>query len=220
MTVLPLTSITLLRIMPRAEQVIGLWVGPLEQSMLAFKIDTRARAAMFLANIAHESVELTELEENLRYRSAERLRAVFPRHFLSTLDAERYVRAGPEAIANKVYANRLGNGSELSGDGWRYRARGPIGLTFKANYAACSQAICGDSETLVHNPELVMDPEFGAASAAWFWDQARCSESADKDDFDGVCDRINIGRKTLAIGDSNGYKSRLEYLEAALRALP
>lgn len=215
---LPLTSLRLLAIMPRSEKVISQWVGPFEQAMAAFGIDTPDRAAMFFANIAHESAELTQLEESFAYRSSERLRKVFPRFFLDDTQADAYLAAGGEAIANLVYANRMGNGDETSGDGWAYRGRGPIGLTFKNNYRSCSLAICGDADTLVKNPEFVMLPEFGAASAAWYWDAVNCNVLADAGDFDGVCDLINLGRKTSLVGDSNGFEDRSKYLERARKA--
>jgi putative chitinase len=194
------------------------WAEPLDQAMAAFGIDTVDRASMFLANVAHESRELTALEENLSYRPA-RLLEVFPRHFKDLAEAERYSSLGPAAIASRVYANRLGNGGEISGDGWTYRARGPIGVTFKSNYMACSVAICGDADTLLKNPEFLRDPEFGAASAGWYWDSRDCNARADAGDFDGVCDLINIGRKTSRIGDSNGFDDRVSYLRRIRAAL-
>jgi putative chitinase len=214
----PLNPHKLVEIMPRAAPVIGRWVKPFEEAMQAFGIDTPRNAAWFFANIAHESIELTALEENLRYSSVARLRQVFPRFFPDDEIAARYIKAGPEAIANRVYADRLGNGGEISGDGWAYRARGPVGLTFKSNYIACSLAICRDIDTLLKNPELIVDPEFGAASAAWYWAQAKCSESAANGDFDGCCDLVNIGRKTIAQGDSNGFADREQYRLKAERA--
>jgi putative chitinase len=213
----PYTIPMLLRLMPRSKGVIVAWAGPLEQAMVAFDIVTPERGGMFLANVAHESRELTELEENFNYRTPARLHAVFPRFFVDEDAAAKYIELGPEAIANRVYANRYGNGSEESGEGWRFRGRGPLGLTFKDNYLRCSKKICGDEATLVDNPELVTDPEFGAASAAWYWDTAGCSTSADANDFDGVCDRINFGKKTVAMGDSNGFADRLHYFREAMK---
>lgn len=212
-----LTEPLLRAVMPRA--IPALWLDPLMHAMLAFDIDTAERAAMFLANVAHESVELTRLEESLHYTTTARLRAVFPRYFPNDDVAAEYILEGPEAIANKVYANRNGNGSEASGEGWLYRGRGPVGVTFRSNYAACSQAICGDTKTLLDAPDDLIDPEFGAASAGWYWETARCNESADAGDFDGVCDRINFGRKTIAMGDSNGYADRMQYLVRARNAV-
>lgn len=197
--------------LPRADA--GLWVPLLERSGESFEIDRPARAGMWLANIAFESVELTELEENLAYKTVARLRAVFPRFFPDDAIASKYIKAGPEAIASRVYANRLGNGDEESGDGWAYRARGPLGITFRSNYMAAGLKLFGDVSLLAENPEYVTDPEIGAATAAWFWDQADANTYADENDFDGVCDVINIGHKTRSLGDSNGFASREHYLK-------
>jgi putative chitinase len=214
----PPTVIGLAKIMPRAGvDRLAKWVGPLEQAMAAFGITTPTRAAMWFANLAHESAELTQLEENMNYRAA-RLRVVWPKRFPNDEIAARYAAAGPQAIANFVYADRLGNGPESSGDGWAYRGRGPVGLTFRANYKAASIATCGDENTLVANPEFLVYPEFGAAAAGWHWEATKCSEAADAGNFDAVCDLINIGRKTIAMGDSNGFADRLAYYKAALAA--
>jgi putative chitinase len=209
--VIAYTTMQLLHVMPKAEGVIAAWIGPLEQAMLAFGIDNRQRVSMFLANFAHESCELTKLEEDFHYKP-DRLLQVFPKRIKDLTEADVLCARGPEAIANRVYANRLGNGPEESGDGWLYRGRG-IGLTFRANYGACSSAIMRDNSVLIDNPEFVADPEFGAAAAAWFWATNDCNDLADAGDFDGVCDKINLGRKTIHVGDSNGYADRLQYLE-------
>lgn len=215
----PLTVPTLLAIMPAAGvDRAALWIGALEQAMLAFGINNSARMAMFLAQCAHESCELTQLRENMHY-SAKRLLQVFPKYFPDEATAERYAAAGPEAIANRVYASRLGNGAEESGDGWLYRGGGPGGLTFKSNYMACSSDICGDAEVFLKNPEFVAEPEFGAAAFAWYWSRHKCNELADAGDFDGVCDVVNIGHKTIAQGDSNGYADRVSYWKRAIQAM-
>lgn len=216
---LPLTVPRLARAMPNAGvDRLAAWVGPLEQAMLTYSIDTNERAAAFLANVAHESRELTRLAEDLQYH-APRLREVFPRYFPDDATAERYVAAGPAAIANRVYANRLGNGPEESGDGWKYRARGPLGITFKNNHLACSRAIAGVEDLLEHMPDLLEVPAYGAKSAAWYWSVRGCNAYADRGDFDGVCDVINLGRKTIAQGDSNGFADRGTYLKAFTREL-
>lgn len=216
----PITRAVSIAVMPRAEKVIDLWLPGLVLTAEAYGITTRKRVLMWLANLAHESAELTRLEEDLRYTNPARLLQIFPRHFDDIDHAARYVRMGQEAIAARVYANRLGNGPEESGDGWTYRARGPNGLTFKTNYMSFSLAMFGDSQTLLDHPEYLIDPEIGAASAGWYWDLTKCSAAADGGDFDGVCDLINIGRKTIAMGDSNGFADRQHYLELAERTAP
>lgn len=104
------------------------WVQPFTDAMAKWGIDHPQRAAMFLAQVGVETENLTHFEENLNY-SAARLLAVFPSHFADSADAKRVAALGPKAIANRVYANRLGNGSEASGDGWRHRGMGAIQLT-------------------------------------------------------------------------------------------
>lgn len=215
----PLTIPVLARAMPHAGvELISTWIGALEQAMLSFGINTPERMAMFLANCAHESRELTALREDLRYKSA-RLRQVFPRFFPDDAIAQRYAELGPEAIANRVYASRLGNGPEESGDGWNYRGGGLGGLTFKSNYMACSNDICGDAQILLEHPEFIAEPDFGAAAFAWYWSQHKCNELADAGDFDGVCDVVNIGHKTVTKGDSYGFRDREHYLEEFRKAL-
>lgn len=216
---LPLTIPMVLRVMPRAGvAVVTAWIGALEQAMLAFDVYTPERAAMFLANLAVESDELTQLEENLNYRSADRLFAVFRSRFTDVAQAAAVLALGPKAIANHVYANREGNGNEASGDGWRYRGRAN-GLTFRNNYRAASLACCGDADTLLINPEFVGLPEFGAATACWHWNANGCNAFADAGDFDGVCDATALGHKTKAVGDAEGYARRVHYLGLAREAM-
>jgi putative chitinase len=211
-----LTIPRLMRAMPHAGvERVSAWVGAIEQAMLAHAIDTTQRGAMFLAQLAHESCELTKLAEDLRY-SAPRLRVVFPRAFPDDETAQRYAAAGAQAIANRVYANRLGNGPEASGDGWRFRGRA-AGITFADNYRKCSAAVCDESTTLLEHPELLELPEKGAAATAWFWNSHGCNAFADADDFDGACDVWNFGHKTARLGDSNGFSDRLAYFNAFTR---
>src|SRR6266481_4067159 len=124
-------------VMPKCPDVAA-WVAPLNSALSRFDITDRRRAAAFLAQVAHESSELTHLIENLSY-SAARLIQVWPRRFPTLKKARTYER-NPEKLANYVYASRLGNGDEASGDGWRYRGRGLIQLTGRSNYASCSTA--------------------------------------------------------------------------------
>jgi putative chitinase len=132
------------------------------------------------------------LEENLNY-SAERLVAVWPSRFPTKAAAEPYARQ-PDKLANKVYANRLGNGNEASGDGWRYRGRGPIQLTGKANYEKCGAGI---GEDLVRFPCLLLTPSVGLASAGWFWHTRGCNRLADEDDHRAITRIINGGQLGL-----------------------
>lgn len=161
----------------------------LAEAMLAYKINTRQRQSAFLAQVAHESAMFTRRTENLNY-SAERLLAVFPRYFPTAELAARFGRK-PELIANRVYANRMGNGGEASGDGYRYRGRGFIQLTGKSNYAECGKALKVD---LVASPELLESVGMAAVSAAWFWSRRGCNELADAMRFADISKVINGGK--------------------------
>ena len=122
------------------------------------------RVAAFLAQIAHESQELNRLVENLNY-SAAALMSTWPKRFPTLADAEPYARQ-PERIANRAYANRLGNGAEQSGDGWRYRGRGIIQVTGRGNYHEIGAALALPLDV---QPELLEQPANAALSASWFW---------------------------------------------------
>lgn len=171
------------------------WATPLARAMDRFGINMPARQAAFVAQVAHESGRLEHVEENLNY-SATALLRTFPTHF-SPADAARYERK-PQAIANRVYANRMGNKTEISGDGWQYRGRGLIQITGLDNYRACGIAT---GLSLVANPDLLLQPEAAALSAAWYWSAHGCNELADRDDFAGITKRIN--------GGLNGQADRL-----------
>ena len=124
--------------------------------------------AMFFAQIGHESADLTQLEESLFYRSADRIRDVFPRAVASLGDAElqKLVR-NPEGLANVVYSLRNGNGNTLSGDGWRYRGRGPIQITGRTNYIALA---ADTGLPVIKDPDVLLRDKYSAAmSAVWYW---------------------------------------------------
>ena len=126
---------------------------------------TKDQLCMFLAQTGHESSGFTRFTENLNY-SKKALLTVFPKYFPTATIADAYARQ-PEKIANKVYANRMGNGSACSGDGWKYRGRGPIQITGKANYRKLEY----DTGILcVRSPDLLLNPYEGVKSAFWFWD--------------------------------------------------
>lgn len=198
--------------MPQATATnIARFTEPLAAACAEFGIDTPGRLAAFLAQVAHESGELRTTVENLNY-SAEALRKVFPRHFSDPATALDYARQ-PQRIANRVYANRMGNGDESSGDGWRHRGMGLIQVTGKQNQSACLAALGQD------DPSYLMSDEGAARSAAWFWSVNKLNAYADKGDFDGVCDVVNRGRKTAAEGDSIGWADRKIHHGNALQAL-
>lgn len=215
----------LLAICPRLGANANHWIDPLNSAMETAQINTPARVAAFIANAADESAEFTALEENLNYGGDALLR-VFPSHF-TPADVGSFVRQ-PQRIANRVYANRMGNSHESSGDGWRYRGRGLFQITGKDNYRVASIALVGDADTLLTNPELLADPDYACLGAAWFWrdhmakvgdEVLTLNQCADAGHFDPICDVINIGHVTARVGDSNGYPARLTYYNRALEVL-
>lgn len=182
------------------------WVEPINAALDAAQCNTIDRAGMFLAQARHESAQFTRLEESLNY-SAAGLLATFPTRF-TPAEARAYERQ-PQRIACKAYAGRMGNGNEESGDGWRYRGRGLFQVTGRDNYHEVGVALLSSGDALLQDPDLLLRPEFAALSAAWYWASNGLNALADIADFDGVSDVINKGRKTAAVGDSNGYADRL-----------
>jgi putative chitinase len=136
------------------------------KSAAAFYKLSPNRAAHFFAQTAHESGNFKAFSENLNY-SAKGLRGIFGKYFPTDALARAYERK-PEKIANRVYANRMGNGDEASGEGWKYRGRGPLQLTGKNNYRAFGKYI-GREQEILDNPDLVAT-ELGFESALWFFD--------------------------------------------------
>jgi len=148
-----ITLSQLQQIMPRAGQRAEAFLDRLNDAMEEFSIDTPLRQAAFLSQAAHESNQLASLTENLNY-SAVRLRQVWPTRFQNDEVAAAYAN-NPQKLASKVYASRMGNGDEASGDGYRYCGRGIFQLTGKDNYERCGTALGID---LVAHPELVVGP--------------------------------------------------------------
>lgn len=162
-----------------------------------YEINTPLRLAHFLAQTAHESGGFRLTEENLNY-SAQRLTEVFPKYFRN-VDVNAYARK-PEKIASRVYANRMGNGDEASGDGWKYRGRGLIQLTGKSNYQRFADFLDFSLEDV---DEFMKTPEGALESAAWFWYMNDINQLADKDDVAAVTKKIN--------GGTNGIEERRKY---------
>ena len=163
-----------------------------------YELNTPLRIAHFMAQIEHES-GLKPISENFNY-SADRLRVIFPKYFLSKEEALWYERK-PELIANRVYANRMGNGNYASGEGWKYRGRGFIQITGKENYYHLH--IDTDLDCL-KNPDLLLEEANAMISALWFWNLKGLNKLADKDDIIGITKRIN--------GGLNGLEHRKELL--------
>lgn len=180
-------------------------LGPLNEAMGRHGIDTPLRIAHFLAQVLHESAHLKAVSENLNY-SADGLLKVFRKYFKTRAHAERYARQ-PEKIANRVYAGRMGNGDEASGDGYRYRGRGLIQLTGKSNYRAFSKWVGYDC---LADPDRVAG-SYAALSGVFYWDANGLNSLADTDDLVAMTKRIN--------GGLNGFADRRTLLQKAKRAL-
>lgn len=166
-----------------------------------YGLTTKLRMAHFMAQISHES-GLNPISENLNY-SAKRLLEIFPKYF-NTEKALLYANK-PQLIANKVYANRMGNGSEDSGEGWKYRGRGFIQITGKENYFR----LANDTDLdCLKNPDLLLEEPNAMISALWFWDLKGLNKLADKNDIIGITKKIN--------GGINGLDHRKELLKKYL----
>jgi putative chitinase len=172
------------------------WTTALNEVLPTYKIDTPERIASFLAQCGHESAGFTVLQENLNY-SADGLNKIFKKYFPTLDSAQPYARK-PEMIANRVYGGRMGNGDEASGEGYKFRGRGPIQLTGKDNYAACSDFLFQD-DTLIQNPDMLLDPEYALHSACWFWWKNDLNNYADSADLVTMTKRINGG--TIGLED-------------------
>jgi len=182
------------------------WAIPLNDTMQRFSISTKYRIAAFISQVGHESGGLRLTVENLNY-SAEGLLKVFPKYFPTDLLAAEYARK-PERIANRVYANRMGNGDEASGDGWKYRGRGLIQLTGKNNYASFSLEM---DNNCLFNPDIVAEPDLAALSAGWYWDSRKINDVADTGNMYAVTRLVNGGFNGLADREAK-YKRLLEVL--------
>ena len=192
------------------------WTNVLNRVLPEFNIDTKARVAAFIAQCAHESGDFNTVKENLNY-SADGLNKIFKKYFPTVESAQPYHRQ-PEKIANKVYGNRMGNGNEASGEGFKFCGRGLIQLTGKDNYRSCSKDLFSD-ERLLENPNYLTTKEGAVKSACWFWNKNNLNKWVDANDFDGLSDCINRGRKTEAEGDAIGYKHRKEKFDKAMSVL-
>ena len=185
------------------------WLPHISQAAHRYQIDANPRRlAAWLATIAHESARLTRTVENLNY-SAQGLARTWPARYADMIGqpnatAQR-IAHGPEDIANLTYAGRLGNGSADSGDGWRYRGRGLIQITGRANYARSGAALGVD---LIAHPEQLETPFLAALSAAEWWHRHGCNSLADTGDLAAVTRRVN--------GGLTGLDDRLKLYAAAL----
>ncbi len=197
------TRVEMLQEMGVSEVDAHQYIGDLEDLLPQYGIaDNKQRIAHFFSQVLHESGCMRFDMENLNY-SKKALRAVFGKYFKTDTEAEKYARK-PEKIANKVYADRMGNGNEKSGDGWRFRGRGLIQLTGKSNYKDFAEWV-GDTNIL-DMPDLVAS-EYAVHSAVFYWDKNKLNAIADKDDIKKMTKRIN--------GGYNGLSHRRELLNKA-----
>jgi putative chitinase len=188
MTILALTdTLTKLKIDPS-------WAEPLAEVFHRYEINTPERQAAFIGQCAHESMNFTRLEENMNY-SAEGLMKTWPSRF-PTLESAKPYHRNPEKIANKVYAGRMGNGPEETGEGWLYHGRGLIQLTGKDNYTLAGDALNMD---FIHSPDYVLVPKYAALTAGWFWNKRQLNKEADAKDYTGMTKKINGG--TIGLDD-------------------
>jgi putative chitinase len=171
-----------------------LWFNGLYSNLPLYQIDTKLRVAGFLSQTAVESDDYQWLTENLNY-TADQLLKVFPYYFKTLAQANEYAHQ-PEKIANKVYGDRLGNGPESSGDGWKYRGRGIIQITGKSNYLSASRYMYND-ERLLNYPDLLTAADGAVKSACWFWNSKGLNAYADSGDVEQMTYTINGGENDL-----------------------
>jgi putative chitinase len=171
---------------------VNLHAVALEAARANSTVQTPRRLAHFLGQGYVETCGFTALVEDMRYRTPERLDGIFSA-VKGLDDAKSLIKRGPEAIANRVYADRLGNGNEASGDGWRYRGSGYCHLTGRFNYMSFGKK-CGMD--LASNPEWARDPVKAAQIAFKFWDATGCSAFADAGDVGMITERWNGPART------------------------
>lgn len=185
------------------------WLVPLRAVFDKYAINTPQRQACFIGQCAHESSNFKVLVENLNY-SIQAAARTWPSHFLisdSSINSAWYDRQ-PEHLANRVYANRMGNGAEASGDGWKYRGRGLIQLTGHDAYSSCGEEI---NVNLVDDPDKVITPEYAALTAGWFWNLKGLNVLADAGEYTQMTKRIN--------GGVIGLTDRIALINKALEVL-
>jgi putative chitinase len=187
-------------------QIDPVWVDALNETFQRFDISTPIQQASFIGQCGHECGNFRILEENLNYR-AETLMKLWKSRFPTIEVANEYAR-NPKKIANKVYASRMGNRDESSGDGYRFRGRGCIQLTGHANYFHAGNAC---NEDFVMNPDLVATPKYAAMTAGWFWNTHKLNQYADRQDFTLMTKKIN--------GGTIGLDDRIKHINHALDIL-
>jgi putative chitinase len=188
---------------------VSYWHNALEQLLPDYDINTPKRIASFIAQCAHESGNFTALKENLNYKW-ETLRRLFPKYFPTDEMAKDYASRPNKqaAIANRIYAGRMGNGDEQSSDPAKWIGRGLIQLTGRSNYQAFADSVEMDINDV---PEYLATFEGAAQSACWFWETNGLNKFADADDILGMTKRIN--------GGTIGLQDRIKHYKHALHVL-
>ena len=223
-----LTREVMLQLFPKSMPFIDEYLPAVQAVTAQRLISTPRRLAAFLAQVGHESAGFTLLLENLNY-SAAGLTATWGSRFAEKNSAGQYITVmeggrarrvpnseaqklhrRPEAIANRVYSDRLGNGTEASGEGWLYRGRGLIQMTGKLNYRQCSLGLFCD-ERLIAMPHLLEQWRWAVESAGWYWHSRNINVLADGDDFEQVTKAVN--------GGLNGHAQRVALYQQALGLL-
>jgi len=197
--------------MVNADQLARLHIGPqwvdaLNETFTRFNIVTPKQQAAFIGQCGHECGNFTKLQEGLSY-SIQGLMKTWPKRFPNTDIAQKYAR-NEKALANFVYANRMGNRDEASGDGYRFRGRGCVQLTGSDAYFHAGKALGVDFWA---NPDLVATPQYAALTAGWFWDTRKCNNLADASNWLALTKKIN--------GGILGYDERVKHTEQALAVL-
>jgi len=205
-----LTKDQLRQIIPK-NPYLDHWYSDLSQLLPDYEINTAQRIAGFLAQCTHESNDFTALKENLNYRAAS-LRKLFPTHFETDEIANDYASRPnkQEAIANRLYCNRMGNGDEASGDGYRYCGRGLIQITGKDNYFWFAASI----EITPEDASQYMQTFEGACqSACWFWETNNLNQYADRGDILTLTKKINGG--TIGLDDRKARYAKVLHILGA-----
>jgi len=182
------------------------WVDALNETFSRFNITTNNQKAMFIGQCSHESGNFRLLQENLNYKAAT-LMKLWPKRF-PTLEVANQYAGNARAIANKVYADRMGNRDEASGDGYRFRGKGLVQLTGHSNHFHAGKALGVD---FVMQPDLVATPKYAALTAGWFWETHKLNPPADALDYAKVTKIIN--------GGTIGLDDRIKHVQQALAVL-
>jgi len=182
------------------------WVDALNETFARFNLTTNNQKAMFIGQCSHESGNFRLLQENLNYKAAT-LMKLWPKRF-PTLEVANQYAGNARAIANKVYADRMGNRDEASGDGYRFRGKGLVQLTGHSNHFHAGKALGVD---FVMQPDLVATPKYAALTAGWFWETHKLNPPADALDYIKVTKIIN--------GGTIGLDDRIKHVQHALAVL-